>query len=114
MEELSTQAWFGFILIAVALIGAALFTAFNVAGAEGPKEKRYTRRACAAIWIIAALATILAWWLRGPLKLIPLALLVVVLPWLIYRFSMRRQMIREVDRHDAHGDPPLSAPTSGR
>ena len=100
MFDLSAKAMFGVILTIISLILAAFASYMNVKGSKGRLERRFVFGACALTWLIVSACMALVIVLPQPYHYIPLGLLIIIFPIVIYRLSLRHQLIREVERRN--------------
>ncbi len=107
MFNLSAKAMFGISLTLISLVLAGVASYLNVRGAEGKIERRFVFGACAATWLIVAISMGFVLALPHPYHYIPLGLLIIVFPAIIYRFSLRHQLIREMERRKSMSEKNL-------
>ncbi len=100
MFDLSAKAMFGITLTVISLILAGFASYMNVRGSKGRLERRFVFGACALTWSVVAACMALVIVLPQPYHYIPLGLLIIIFPLIIYRLSLRHQLIREVERRN--------------
>jgi len=98
MFGLTAKAVFGIAVTLLALAMGAVFTYFNIAKSEGPRERKFVFRNCLVVWIVLSACMLLVVLLRSPYHYIPLGSLLILFPVLIYRMSIRHQLVRELER----------------
>lgn len=98
MTTLSIKATIGFILVGVTLVVLMIACYNNIKSAQGPKERAFITVASLTVAALLGLLGVLLYCLRTPYNLIVTVLFLLTVPVLIYRFSVRRQLIREVER----------------
>ncbi len=101
MEETSSisfQALVGFGLAGAALILGLTATLLNIRTARGPGERRYLIWTCIGNWMLLTVTISLIFLLQPPWRYMP-AVAFLIFPFLIYRISIRRQLIREAESH---------------
>jgi len=98
MTMLTIRAMLGFTLIAVSLVGVLLACILNVKGARGRKERAFVTVSSFALIVLIALLLVLMVYLKSPYNYLTLVSYLIVLPFAVYRISLRRQLIRELER----------------
>jgi amino acid transporter len=98
MLGMTTQAIIGIALTLLAFMLAIVMTVVNVSRSESDSERRFVISACSVSWLLVALALVLVLLLPRPYKYIPLGLVIVAFPAVIYRMSLRHQLLREKER----------------
>ena len=97
MTELTINPVFlaGVIISAIAVLGLAVASVLNVRGARGPKERRFLAWCTIGLWILLGILIFLMALLGPPWRYVVLGAYFLMIPYVVYRVSMRRQLIRE-------------------
>lgn len=66
----------------------------------GPVERRFVRRTCLLLWTLIGIFLAAAFSLTGPLRFVIPAMLFFAIPALLYRWSIRRQLLRAREEHN--------------
>ncbi len=83
----------------VALMGA--WTAYHsVRSAVGPRERMFARRVCLTIWTLAVGGTAGIVWLPGLFRWLSALGMILLVPALLYRWTIQRQLIRQLDERE--------------
>ncbi len=98
MFGLSAKAMFGIGLTLLSLIILGVASYLNVRGSQGRLERSFVFGACAITWLIVAISMAFVIALPHPYHYIPLVVLIIIFPVIIYRLSLRHQLIREMER----------------
>jgi hypothetical protein len=104
-QTLSAQAVIGFSLLFFGLLGAGVSILLNIAGAQGPRERAFLGRSSLGIAVTFFFLLTMMYYLPFPWQLPVLVFYLGVMPVMIYRTSIRRQVIRE-EESEARREPP--------
>lgn len=84
--------------ILILAIGAGAVAAWlNIQGCPGPRERRLVGLCTLVVWGLIALLLWLMTVLPAPGRYLLLIPYFTLLPWFVYRVSVRRQMLRRVE-----------------
>lgn len=87
------------LVAAVAAVG--VWTARgSIRSAQGPRERTFVIRTCAATWLLVAGFVAAVFLLPRPYNWIVAAALMIGIPAAMYRWTTQRQLIRELDARD--------------
>ncbi len=100
MFGLSSRVVLGIVITLIALLMGATFTFFNVTRSKGPRERRFVIRGCVLAWTLMAVCLLLTALVPRPYRYISLGVLTILFPVLIYRLSIRHQLMRELERRE--------------
>jgi len=113
MEEvrhISMSAVAGVVIVGAALLFGLVVGYYNIKSAEGPRERRYVRRACETTALLALLLIVALLRLPNPWRFIALAVFLFGFPVLIYRWSTNHQLLRELERRERKESDEGNAP----
>lgn len=102
-QSISVEAIVGFALLLFGLGGAAVSILLNVAGAHGRRERAYVGRCSLYIALVFFSLLALMYHLASPWRYLVLLLYLSAMPVMIYRTSIRRQIIREEEDETPDG-----------
>ena len=94
---LSVQAITGIALLAIALGGLAIAGSLNIIHAKWPSERRFLFVATTILWVLLFGLMSMMYFFPSPWRFVVLGLYFILIPVLIYRISLRRQLIREYE-----------------
>lgn len=103
MFGLTLKAIFGIVITFVALVMGGSFTYGNIVKSQGPCERKFVLRNCLTIWVLLFFFLALVFFLPKPFHYIPLGLLIIIFPALIYRMSFRHQLVRDMEKRRTSG-----------
>jgi hypothetical protein len=102
---LTFQALFGLSLLAIALLGGAAASWSNIRHSRGPKERAFVIRMCAVAWSLILSMLALMYLLPAPYRYAAMLFYFIGLPWLIYSWSKKHQLIRMLDAREQDETP---------
>ena len=105
-QFVSLEAIIGFALLLVGLLGAGVSILLNIRGARGPRERSYIGRCSLYIAVVFFVLLVTMYYLSGAWRMLALVLYLGAMPVLIYRTSIRRQLIREEESMSSRTPPP--------
>jgi hypothetical protein len=94
-QSLSIEAIIGFTLLLIGLLGAGVSILLNILASHGPQERTYIGRCSLGIALVFFCLLSLMYYLPSPWRWLVLVLYLGAMPVMIYRTSIRRQLIRE-------------------
>ena len=94
---LSAQAIAGIVLLVIALGGLAIAGTLNILHAKWPSERRFLFVATTILWVLLIGLMSMMYYFPSPWRFIVLGLYFILIPVLIYRISLRRQLIHEYE-----------------
>ena len=109
MESISPKFLAGASVFVASGAGILLACYLNIRNTRGPKERTFL--ILSTFGLLAFLGAVLAlmYFLPKPYNFLTLVPFFLVAPFLIYRSSLRRQLIRELESREDH--PPLEGQT---
>ncbi len=102
-------AWLSWGCAAVPVIAGLIAARQSTRSARGPLERKFVRRMCVGIWGLMTAFVAALLWLPSPWRWIVGGALVLIVPWLTYRWTTQRQLIRELE---SRGERSSTVPTN--
>jgi small-conductance mechanosensitive channel len=98
---LSPEFAAGLLVSLAALSGGALGTWSAVKNAQGPRERNFVISGYMIMWAVTVILMTFIFLLGRPWNLLMLVILVVTIPALIYRITLRSLLIRQFEHRTA-------------
>lgn len=94
---LTTKIIIGLLLTAVALLGGAIASYYNIRNSRGPKERAFVTKACVIAWAVILSMLVAVYLLPAPWRYAAAAGYFIVCPILVYKWATTHQLIRMVE-----------------
>lgn len=103
MTSMSVNPLFvaGMLILVVAICGGAVAAWLNIQACPGPRERRLVGLCTLMIWLLIGLLLWLMVVVPSPGRYLLIVPYFTVLPWFIYRVSVRRQKLRVLERMES-------------
>ncbi len=94
---LNTQIIVGAILTGLVLVVVFVAGLLNIRGAQGPRERRFIILVTPVLWVMVLVFVASMYLLQPPSRYVSLAAFFFIIPFFMYRCTLRRLMIRELE-----------------
>jgi len=90
--------WFSVAGVLMAAMAVGILSGLRISRrTTGPRERAYVRRNCFITSLLIGLFVVAPIAFPKPMNYLIPALLLITVPWLLYRWSLRRQLIRHYE-----------------
>ena len=108
--SINPQVLVGSLIAGVALAGLLIASITNLRGVRGPVERRFVAVCTVGLWLMLGLFLVGTALSEAPLRYAILAGYFIGAPILVYRVSVRRQLIRKWESTYRNSPEPMNDP----